>query len=207
MRLRAPRWGLIPCTRPSSVGRAIKSLVDCDGVIVARLGRECETRNYLLHCTPVIDTEVRFCDDDDVAVPADIWIPTDFDVLVFGYLINHRRVVPPNDPVEVATNYVVNGNWLANRQALTKIHDRYGNYYDPAWTMNTATRFFLRMLDCGLKVAFRGTIGYHWRRKDYPPSGKRVKNDHALYDELLARGAPQALVQQRAAWDKGEIHA
>lgn len=192
------RVGLIPCTRPHVVGEAMASLTDCERVLVEfdrQRSGEPRTRNALIDRVDE-DCELRFCDDDDVAWPIEPRIPLGADVLCVGYMVDKRVVQPPSDPLAAAVNYVINGNWLVRRGSLEFVRARFGTIYDPAWTMNTATRLWLRMIDTGLTFAFASTkIGYTWRRVP------RQKRDHKLYAELHRRGARG--VEERIAWDQG----
>lgn len=196
------RVGLVPCTRPELVGEAMASLTDCERVLVEfdrmRKG-EAATRNTLIDRVDE-ECELRFCDDDDIAWPVEPRIPVGVDVLGLAYMVDKFVVQPPPDPLAAAVNYVINGNWLVRRTALEFVRAKFGTVYDPSWTMNTATRVWLRMMDAGLKFAFAPTkIAYTWRRVP------RQKRDYDLYTELHRRGARG--VEERIAWDRGGSNA
>jgi hypothetical protein len=195
--MRIGRIGLIPCTRPDLLRGAVETLTDCEQVIcivdAARLG-EPATRNRLIGAVRDPDAEIRFMDDDDFAFPVRYVLGDEMDVLAFGYKVRESIVHPPTSPVQAAVNSVINGNWIVRRSALERVREKFGSYYDPAWTMNTGTRFWLRMLDAGLKIRiFPEVIGYQWF-----PSG-RTKDDPELYEDLIRRGGQG--VGRRIEWD------
>lgn len=200
--------GLIPYIRKDMVEHAVMSLSDCDAVYThyGEYG-EIEARNRLLELVPS-DSVVRFCDDDDAAANTRTMFDFlgDASVVVASYRINNARIVTvPRNALAIATNYVAPWNWVAKIKDLYKIRDRFGSFFDPSWVCNTGTRFWLRMIDVGLKFrVMPDVVCYNWNRGTVNSKSSLPKNDKSLYAELLRRGAPKNLVKDRIRFDNSD---
>lgn len=198
--------GLVPYIRENTVREAIASLSDCD-IVYSYYGGlgEIEARNKLLESVPN-GAVVRFCDDDDTASSTRTLFDLlgDASVIAASYSINNRRLVrvPCCDALIAATNYIGPWNWVARIECLHKIRDRFGSFFDPNWSCNTGTRFWLRMIDMGLSFCFAPNIVcYNWNRGTLGSKSSGPKNDEDLYKELIQRGVPKSLVDDRKRFD------
>lgn len=195
--------GLVPFVRDSVI-TAITSLSDCDVIIVKKgTDGELPARNALIEAAPE-DSFIRFCDDDDIAFNTRLMAGAigDADVIAASYRVRNRVVSIPNDPLLAAVNFVGPWNWVARRRSLDRIFAQFGSYFDPIWKMNSGTRFWLRMIDTGLRFTFLPDIFcYQWNRGTPGSISSGAKIDTALYQELLDRGAPKNLVMARRRFD------
>lgn len=181
---------VIAATRPDTLPGMLGTLADCDQIHLKmdfdRVGH-CAIRNELLARVQPGDI-VRLCDDDDYAFNSAFLasrMEPDADVLAFSYFVNHAPVIVRADPLAAAINTIISCNWMIRAEALRRV----APLFDPAWTRDTGTRAWLRMMDAGLRFQFEpGLFGYFYRRGVcHDAITRTVRSDCAFFAELERR--------------------
>ena len=193
---------LIPTTRPSAVGDAVRS-AEADGwevVVLEDVDREGVSvmRERLLDAIQDPGTLVRYCDDDDELLPHREAVLSVFegspgtDVAYTEHLTASRLQPGRAFKSHLAGNPRADAlrvhpwSWVARIDALWGIQAHWGSVWDPRLPIREGGFCWLRFLQQGLRIHHIPLAAYRYNANRFPES-LAGHPEFAHYSRILAK--------------------